>query len=98
MKTITLTDGTQYEFDWCHGDKGILNINIVSGATNIVELAIKFGNRELTSCISVFYGEESQFNQEYKGYTELYAISIDGWQTGTTLITLMTPERKEQAI
>ena len=94
MRILTLNDGTEYELDWCHGDKGILNINIVSGAS-IVELATKFSNPEATSHIHATFGDTT-FDQDYDGYTELYSISIDSWKTGTTLITLMKPDRIAQ--
>lgn len=96
MRTVTLKDGTQYELDWCNADKGVLNINVVS-TDSIVELAAKFGNREINCEIHASYGE-SQPEMIYEGYTELYSIMVDSWRTGTTMIMLMTPERKAQDI
>lgn len=94
MRTVTLKDGTQYELDWCSADKGVLHVNVVS-SDSIVELATKFGNREINCEIHASYGE-SQPDTVYEGYTELHSIAVDSWSSGTTMVRLMTPERKAQ--
>jgi len=95
MRTLTLNDGTVYELDWCHADKGIFNINIVTDAS-FMEVASKFGNHELTNHIVTQYGPDSE-PTEYDGYTELQSIQLDSWQTGTVLIMLFSKARAEAA-
>lgn len=94
MRTLTLSDGTEYELDWCHADKGIFNINIRT-SDSFMEIAMKFGNRELTSRMIAKYGEDHE--DVYEGYTELQSIQLDGWETGSVLITLFTPARVQAA-
>lgn len=91
MRTLTLKDGTQYELDWCNGDKGIFYANIITDAS-IAELAGVFGDEDRTSVIHADLG--SSFEKTYEGYTKLQSISVGSWSTGTTLITLYTPERE----
>ena len=93
MRTITLTDGTTYELDWCNGDKGIFNANIIT-KSSFSELAIKFSNPELTSKIVAKYGEDEENWRVHEGYTVLQSISFDNWRTGTVLVTLYKPERQ----
>lgn len=90
MTTLTLNDSTTYNLDWCNADKGIFNINLETDQT-FLELAVKFGDHQLTSRITAQYGEAKQ--DVYEGYTELRSIQFDMWRTGTVLITLLLPER-----
>lgn len=94
MLSLTLSDGTVYELDWCHADKGIFNANIKT-ADSFVEIAMKFGNRELTSRMIAKYGEDHE--DVYEGYTELQSIQLDGWETGSVLITLFNTARANAA-
>lgn len=91
---LILNDGTEYELDWCHADKGIFNINIKT-TESFMEIAVKFGNRELTNRITAKYGDDHE--NVYEGYTELQSIQLDGWVTGSVLITLFTPARVQAA-
>ena len=95
MRTLKLNDDTVYELDWCHADKGVFNINIVTDES-FMEIATKFGNRELTSHITAQYGPDSD-PVEYDGYTELQSIQMDSWQTGTVLIRLFANSGAEAA-
>jgi hypothetical protein len=56
-----------------------------------MELAVKFGDRQLTNLITVKYGDEKE--DSYEGYTLLRSIQFDMWRTGTVLITLLLPEK-----
>ena len=94
MRTLTLSDGTSYELDWCHADKGIFNLNIKT-TDSFMDVAIKFGNRELTNRITATYGEDHE--DVYEGYTELQSIQLDGWTTGSVLITLFNEARANAA-
>ena len=89
MRILTLNDGTIYEVDWCHADKGIFNINLIT-KESFIALASKFSDPECTSRITVAFGEDHVTVHE--GYTELKFINIDSWTTGTTLICLMQPD------
>jgi len=91
MATLTLSDGTEYSLDWCNADKGIFNINLETDQS-FLELAVKFGDRQLTNRITAKYNEETQ--RVYEGYTELRTIQFDMWRTGTVLITLLLPEKQ----
>lgn len=88
MRTLTLTDGTVYEFDWCNGDKGIFHANLITDQS-FPELVAKFCNPELTRTIHCVAGDN--YDKTFEGYTELKSVAIDGWQTGTVLITLVMP-------
>lgn len=90
MATLTLSDGTEYALDWCNADKGIFNINIETDQS-FIELAVKFGDRQLTNRITAAYNDDLQ--KVYEGYTELHTIQFDMWSTGTVLITLLLPEK-----
>lgn len=94
MATLTLNDGTTYNLDWCNADKGIFNINLETDQT-FLELAVKFGDRQLTNRITATYNDELQ--KVYEGYTELRSIQFDMWRTGTVLITLLLPEKTQAA-
>ena len=85
MRTIKLKDGTVYDCDWCHGDQGILNINIISDQT-IADLAVRFSNPDNTSVIIDHINDETE--NVYRNYTSLHSISRDKWRSGTILITL----------
>lgn len=94
MRTLTLSDGTSYTLDWCHADKGVFNLNVITDEP-FINLATKFSDRQLTATITASYGDDYQ--TVYEGYTELQSIQKDGWQTGSVLITLFTPARVEAA-
>lgn len=85
MRTIKLNDGSIYECDWCNGDQGILNINIITDET-IADLAIRFSNPDNTSTIVDHINDNTEI--VYENYTSLHSISRDRWRTGTILITL----------
>lgn len=90
MATLSLSDGTTYDLDWCNADRGIFNINLKTDQT-FMELAVKFGDHQLTNRITVKYGEEKE--DSYEGYTLLRSMQFDMWRTGTVLITLLLPEK-----
>ncbi len=90
MRTLTLTDGTTYEVDWCNADYGIFNINLKTDK-NFLELANKFGDHQLTKRIVIKLDEENE--KTYSGYTVLRSIQFDMWRSGTVLITLVLPEK-----
>lgn len=89
MKILRLSDGTEYELDWCSGDKGVFYANIVTDSS-FYDLVLKFSNPELTNHMEADYDEVRVV--EYEGYTKLMAVSFDNWSTGTVLITLKTPD------
>lgn len=89
MRTLTLADGTEFELDWCNGDKGIFYANIVTDKS-FPELAAKFFNPELTRSIHCVAGDN--YDKTFEGYTELKSIAIDSWSTGTVLVTLAIPD------
>lgn len=85
---LILNDGTEYELDWCNGDRGIFYGNIVT-EDNIIQLATKFSDPENTRHIVAEYGAETILT--YDGYTQLRSISFDSWRTGTVMIALTMP-------
>ena len=89
MRKITLTDGTTYELDWCNGDKGIFFANLITDA-DFIELVTKFSNPDLTSTMTVSFGDDDN-PRIYEGYTMLKSIAVDDWRTGTTMVSLVMP-------
>lgn len=88
-KTLTLKDGTSYDVDWANGDRGILNLNLVTDKS-FMSLATKFSDKDLTNSMEYRISEENA--ETFEGYTELQSIAFDGWSSGTVLVILKKPE------
>ena len=86
-----LTDGTEYDVDWCNADRGVFHINLITSAP-FPELASKFYDSNLTKNIAVENGDGTR--TIYEGYTALQSIVLDNWGSGTVMITLVVPGRE----
>lgn len=90
LRWITLTDGTQYEADWCNGDKGVLFMNLITDAS-FMELVQKFSDLSLIAPIIYHISQDNE--KAFEGYTRLKSINFDDWRTGTVMVTLTEPEK-----
>ena len=88
-RMLKLKDNTIYEVDWANGDRGILNLNLITDES-FIEIATKFSNKELTDSMEYRISEENV--EIFEGYTELSSIAFDDWSSGTVLVILKKPE------
>ena len=75
MRTIRLTDGTEYAATYCGTADGMLFFEITDAEGGLLEAAQPFGDPRLTETV-VFEADELQ-PAAFRGYTRLMGVQRD---------------------
>lgn len=81
---ILLNDGTEYPVNWCGAADGVLTASL-AGKYEIPDLALAFGDPEAVARIEFQYGEMCDI---FEGFTRLVGLQLDGWGSGSALVSL----------
>lgn len=89
MYKIKLSDGTEYEVNWCGVDNNILVISF-EGDDTLTNYAAVFGDTNKTRVIEYLYDSSSRL---FDNYTYLIGLADRRWHGGDVEISLMKSVR-----